>query len=343
MKRVLVIRFSALGDIAMTVPVVASCAQAYPDTVFYVLSVLKARDLFSNLAPNIRFIAADLHGKHRGIAGLMTLYSELRSYSFDYIVDLHGVLRSHFLRILFRLSGIKTGKIDKGRREKKKLTRQKNKQLKPLISGHERYRDVFRRAGFSFAMIDVLRTKPEVENSKFQAGKAKITRIGIAPFAQHRAKMYPLNKMEAVISVLVSKENTEIILFGGGETEKMIAGEWCQKYPGLKNFVGILPLNEELDLMRKTDIILTMDSANMHLASLAGTRVISIWGATHPFAGFHGWNQSYDDIIQQDLSCRPCSVYGNKACFRGDYACMEMIEPEHIINKIEQCVYEDRV
>ncbi len=343
MKRVLVVRFSALGDIAMTVPVVVSCAQAYPDTHFYVLSIQKVRDLFFSLAPNIHFVAADLRGKHRGIRGILSLFRELRAYSFDHIIDLHAVLRTHLLRNLFSISGVKTASINKGRNDKKKLTQRVNKQLKPLISGHERYRDVFRRAGFSFNMIDVLRIKPEVLLSKQQPVTAKITRIGIAPFAQHRAKMYPLNKMEAIISVLGKKKNTEIFLFGGGETEKMIAGEWSRKYTYLKNYVGKLSLNEELALMKQADIILTMDSANMHLASLVGIRVISIWGATHPFAGFLGWNQSYDDVIQQNLSCRPCSVYGNKPCFRKDYACMETIEPEQVINKIEQCVYADRV
>lgn len=343
MKRVLVIRFSALGDIAMTIPVIVSCAQAYPDTHFYVLSVQKVRDLFSNLAPNIGFIVADLHGKHRGTAGLIRLYNELRSYKFDTIVDLHAVLRSHFLRILFGLSGVKTVMIDKGRGDKKKLTRHKNKILKPLISGHERYRDTFRKAGFTFDMIDVLRTKPDVLLTKHQPGKTRIIRIGIAPFAQHRSKMYPSEKMETIIAQLCMKENTEIILFGGGSKEQQIAAEWCSKYPQLKSYVGKLSLNEELAVMKLTDVFLTMDSANMHLASLAGTRVISVWGATHPYAGFLGWNQSYEDVIQQDLSCRPCSVYGNKPCFRKDFACMETIEPEQIIKKIEKCVYADRI
>ncbi len=85
--------------------------------------------------------------------------------------------------------------------------------------------------------------------------------------------------------------------------------------------------------MRGLRVMLTMDSGNMHLASLVGTRVVSIWGATHPFAGFLGFGQSEDDCIQRDLPCRPCSIYGNKACKFGDYRCMD-IAPEEIVGKL---------
>jgi ADP-heptose:LPS heptosyltransferase len=155
--------------------------------------------------------------------------------------------------------------------------------------------------------------------------------------------MYPLTKMEAVVSALSRNENTEILLFGGGQYEITICEEWCNKYPHVKNYAGKLSLNEELSQIKQLDIMISMDSANMHLASLVGTRVISIWGATHPHAGFLGWKQSHEDIIQQDMDCRPCSVYGNKPCFRKDYACMETIAPEQIIKKISQYVYADRI
>jgi ADP-heptose:LPS heptosyltransferase len=78
-----------------------------------------------------------------------------------------------------------------------------------------------------------------------------------------------------------------------------------------------------------------MDSANMHLASIYGVPVVSIWGATHPFAGFYGWMQDVNNIVQADLYCRPCSVFGNKPCYRGDHACMQMITTEMLMQKIE--------
>ena len=87
--------------------------------------------------------------------------------------------------------------------------------------------------------------------------------------------------------------------------------------------------------MSHLDAMVSMDSSNMHLASLTGTPVVSVWGATHPYAGFLGWGQSTDNIVQIDLECRPCSIYGQKPCRRGDYACMNGIAPETIVDKIE--------
>ena len=87
-------------------------------------------------------------------------------------------------------------------------------------------------------------------------------------------------------------------------------------------------------LMSHLNVILTMDSANMHLASLTNTPVVSIWGATHPYAGFMGWNQSIDNALQSDIDCRPCSIYGNKRCKLGNYPCLNNIKPEQVVEKI---------
>ena len=87
--------------------------------------------------------------------------------------------------------------------------------------------------------------------------------------------------------------------------------------------------------MSYIDVMVSMDSANMHLASLVGTTVVSVWGATHPYAGFMGWNQKEENAVQVTLPCRPCSIFGNKPCRRGDYACLRQIEPSDIIQKIE--------
>ncbi len=78
-----------------------------------------------------------------------------------------------------------------------------------------------------------------------------------------------------------------------------------------------------------------MDSANMHLAALAGTPTVSVWGATHPYCGFRGWRQKEELTVQLPMDCRPCSVFGNKPCLRGDYLCLAAIKPELILNKVK--------
>ncbi|MDD2330738.1 MAG: glycosyltransferase family 9 protein, partial [Bacteroidales bacterium] len=92
----------------------------------------------------------------------------------------------------------------------------------------------------------------------------------------------------------------------------------------------------ELSVIRELDVMISMDSANMHFASAVGIPVISIWGATHPKAGFYGFRQDPQRAIQYSLDCRPCSIFGAKPCWKGTYECMEQITEEHVISFFER-------
>ena len=331
MKKLLIIRFSALGDIAMTVPIVHDLAVQYPDLEITMLSREMARPLFERLPNNVHFYAADLKRRHKGLLGLCRLWRDAHLNDFDYIADFHDVLRTWWLRTEGCLHCKKVAKINKGRKGKKALTQQKNKVFVQQETSFERYAKVLDQLGFPI--------KPQFVKLDYSAfcGTQKATNetwIGIAPFAKHPAKVYPLEKMEDIIKALSQKENTTIFLFGGGEEEKRQIAELCAKYPNVKAAQSQHGLAGELALMGQLDMMLSMDSANMHLASLVGTRVVSIWGGTHPYAGFLGWNQKPEDCIQLDLPCRPCSVYGNKPCLRGDYACLNGITPIQIIERL---------
>ena len=331
MKKLLVIRFSALGDIAMTVPVVHDLAMQYPDLDITMLSREMARPLFERMPKNVHFFGADLKRRHGGLYGLNHLMADIHFGDFDPVADFHDVLRSQYLRLNCRLSGQQVAKIDKGRKGKKALTRQKNKVFVQQATSFERYAKVLEQLGFpikpQFVKLDY--------SDFYETQKAtNETWVGIAPFAKHASKVYPLEKMEEVIKALSQRENTTIFLFGGGEEEKRQIAKLCDKYPNVQAAKSQHGLAGELALMGQLDVMLSMDSANMHLASLVGTRVVSVWGGTHPYAGFLGWNQKAEDCVQLDLPCRPCSVYGNKACLRGDYACLKGIQPERIIEKL---------
>ena len=150
---------------------------------------------------------------------------------------------------------------------------------------------------------------------------------------RHKGKMLPLEKTFEIAKILSS--NHKIYFFGGGKNEVEILNKWQNEISNSENLAGKLSLKQELEKISKLEIMISMDSANMHLASLVGTRCISIWGSTHPFAGFLGYGQSERDMVQiKDLTCRPCSVFGDKKCYRGDWACLEEIKPQAILDKL---------
>jgi ADP-heptose:LPS heptosyltransferase len=335
--KILVIRLSAMGDVAMTVPVLYSFIREYPDVKLSVLSQKSFGSFFSSA--KIHFIGIELK-YYEGLRGLYALYKVLKKERFDIVIDLHDVLRSNILRFFFRYIGrTKVFVVDKSRKDKKALTRKKNKILKPLKPTVERYADVFKTAGFEIntefeSIYETNADIPDRVAAILPAGKICSPCIGIAPFAAHQGKIYPLEKMAEVVDYLSSKE-FNIFLFGSGN-EKTQLQEWESKFPQCISVAGKLSFKEELQLISKLDLMLSMDSANMHLASIVGTAVVSVWGATHPYAGFTGWRQPPENIVQLDKPCRPCSVYGNKKCYLTDspYACMREISPSMIIEKI---------
>ncbi len=340
MERILIIRFSAIGDVAMTVPIVHSLASQYPDLDITVLSRKHLQPIFKEVPSNVHFMGVDLKGEYEGISGLNKLYKELAAMEFDYVADFHNVLRSKYLGLRFKFAGIPVVTLDKGRAGKRKLVRRRNKIFKRQKSLFQRYTDVLDKLGFPIsANFDSIygEGRGDFDKVKEVVGDKNQKWLGIAPFAQHKGKIYPIEKMEEVISYFSKDNRVKIFLFGGGEKEKAVFDGWVKKYPSVMSMIGRLDMEKELILMSYLDLMLSMDSSNMHLASLVNTPVLSIWGATHPYAGFLGWKQLPTNAIQiEDLTCRPCSVYGQKECYRKDYACLNKIKPEVIIDRIER-------
>lgn len=333
---ILVIRFSAMGDVAMTAPVLKEFTTHYPGVKLTVVSRPLFTPFFKDI-PNLQFHAFEPKGRHKGFTGLIKLFLELRRLPVTRVADLHNNLRSRILTILFFLCGIKIARVNKARTEKKQLTRKRDKVLKPLSPVTERYASVFAALGYPFQLSHQLPpARPEKLSEQLQQLTAtpKNTKwIGISPFAQHAQKVYPYHKMETVLMALAA-QGYKLFIFGGGEEEKEIAGRWAAKHPLITPVIGKVNLEQELLLISNLDLMISMDSSGMHLASLKGIPVISIWGATHPYMGFLGYGQSAANAVQIDLYCRPCSVYGNIPCYRGDLACMNNLSENVVINTI---------
>ena len=299
-----------MGDVAMTVPVLKALTAQHPELKITVVTRAFFEPFFQDLK-NVEVYSADLKEKHKGIFGLYKLSKELKALKFDAVADLHNVLRSKILKLFF--TGKKVVQIDKGRAEKKALT--SGKYFQQLKSTHQRYADVFKELGLPLDLSRPTfpRSKPLSTNLSQFISNTERKVVGIAPFAAHKSKMYPLDKMENVISEL--SKNYNIILFGGGKSEVEVLNEIDSKNTNVSSVAGKLTLNEELILISNLDVMLSMDSGNAHLAAMLGIKTITIWGVTHPFAGFAPFNQPEEYALLADrkqFPLIPTSIYGNK-------------------------------
>ena len=334
-QHILVIRLSAMGDVAMTVPVLRALIKKYPDVKITVLTREFFAPFFRDL-PNVTVFPAEVKKRHKGILGLWKLSNELKVFKIDVIADLHNVLRSQILKLFF--FGKHTVQIDKGRAEKKALVSGVN--FNQLKTTHQRYADVFNKLGYNLDLSNPTFPERAVLSTKLQAflGHNFKKIIGIAPFAAHAGKMYPLNLMKQVIEAL--SKDYQIVLFGGGKQEIEALTAIENSYDNVINAAGKLNLNEELDLISNLDGMLAMDSGNAHMAVMMGVKTITIWGVTHPFAGFAPFNQPSDYALvanKDEFPEIPTSIFGNK--YPENYKeAAGSISPETIITKIKNSI-----
>lgn len=323
-----------MGDVAMTVPVIRAFALQYPKVKITMVSRPFFQPFFEGI-PNLTFFAFDEKVKHKGFLGLTRLFRELHSLKIDAFVDLHNVLRSQVVRTLFRLSGKQVVAVDKGRAGKKALTRPENKVFKPLTTMFERHRQVFEELGFTLDLSNPIFPEKAVLSDDILKiiGHPKQKLIGIAPFAQYESKVYPLDLMEEVISKLAVNQDQTILLFGGGQQETELLDTLAKPFDNVINIAGKIKFTQELQLISNLDVMLSMDSGNAHIAAMLGVKVITLWGATHPYAGFSPFNQPLENALVADRNLfpkLPTSVYGNKKV--GGYEdAMRTILPDAVV------------
>ena len=332
-----------MGDVAMVVPLLRIFVSQNQDVKVTVVSKPFFEPFFEEIK-NVRFFAVDVKNRHKGFLGLLQLFWDLKKLQIDAVADLHNVLRSKIIRNLFVLCGKKTAFTDKGRAEKKALTRSKNKVFEPLQSMFERHVTTFKQLGFNLDLTNPKFPEKAVlskEILNITGPKETLKWIGIAPFAQYQSKIYPLDLMHMVIDELVQNENYKIFLFGG-TNEIDTLNRLGKNHENVVVIAGTLSFKEELHLISNLDVMLSMDSGNAHLAALFGIRTITLWGATHPFAGFSPFNQPIANALVSDRNQYPLlstSVYGNKNILGYEDA-MRTILVDDVVAKIEKDLHQ---
>ena len=282
---------------------------------------------------DVNLMPFDKKKQHKGLFGMFRLFKEIKKLDLDYVVDLHEVLRTNFLKAVLKVPFYQ---IDKGRDEKQNLV--SGKIFAPLKSTHQRYRDVFEKIGISIKPLSKTQIhRVDISDLKLIPKNNKLL-IGIAPFAAHKGKEYPIVQMEEVIKEI--NKDFNVILFGGGKKEEFILDDLAGKHSNVINIANKFSLDQEMDVISNLSIMLSMDSANGHIAALMGIKVLTIWGVTHPFAGFSPYGQTdKNNILVNRLQFPkiPTSIYGEK--FPNGYEkAISSISPKEIISKLRTSV-----
>lgn len=334
--KILISRLSAMGDVAMLIPLVYAVAQANPQHSFTLLTQPFLGNLLINPPSNLECMAIDIRREERGFFGLLRYGDRLRRERFDVFIDLHDVLRTKILRLSQLCRCTKLYHLSKPRKARKAfLSERPLRSVTPML---ELYRQTLEQPG----LVVPKGIPPILPPCTTRAEGLPL--VGIAPFASTLSKTYELSLMEQLVFRLSERGDCELVLFGARGKEADTLQGWAERYPRVRSVAGALQLPSELQLIRTLACMVSMDSANMHLASMMGVPVVSLWCATHPLGGFLGMGQRLEDCLgAETLSCRPCSIFGKvKRCTLGDMPCRRAIEPEAIEERILYYMNKDK-
>lgn len=336
-------RLSAIGDVALAVPAVYSLCHAYPGVRFLMLTRPAMVPIFTGRPANLEVMGVNVDKDYAGPLGMLRLARTLRRrHGVGQFIDLHNVLRTKMLGAALRLMGVGVTTLRKDRAGRRALTAAQGKERRQLTPSLMCYAQTIHRAGYPFDMTfaglytPTGRAGHEIFDAVSPPKAPGEKWLGVAPFAAHPGKIYPPELMfQALETVIEARPDIKIYLFGGGGQETRTLQRWARRHP--KNMLALagrrLGFDIEMAIMSHLDAMVAMDSGNMHLAALTGVRVITLWGATHPLAGFTPWNFNPALALQRDMDCRPCSVYGKEPCRMGQYPCLQ-IPPGQVAAKI---------
>ena len=317
----------------MTVPVISILRSKYPKIKITVLTT-KFFSILFNQIPNINFIY--FQPKHKTIAGLFKLSREINKIKPDQIIDLHDVLRTKILRFFLMDKIGNTYVLNKGRKEKLSLI--KGSTLTQLKSMHQRYSDVFSSLNINIDLDDFVHyNKINIDQNKYGFTSSDKL-IGIAPFAGHTCKEYSIKNILSLMDLL--DKTYQILIFGApGQEEKKII-QLCINNSNRHVISSNYSLEEQMAIISNLDVMISMDSANGHIASLFGINVITIWGATHPYTGYSAFRQPNKNAIIPDLvdfPNLPVTIYGSK-CPPNYLEAINSIRPEKVLERLDQII-----
>lgn len=334
-RHILVIRLGSLSSVAMCVHALRGLVRDFSQVKITVLTLAQYKPLFRGVK-GLEFLFAD-EAQYRGCGGTFRLWCAIQRLGVDAIADLTNSPFSRALSFSFTPWRRRVVRLQGQRLEGRALTRKYRKVMVQLPTLASRSREVFGSLGLPFCMPAPVRQAKGVQLPNIVdilAGEKSANWVGIAPLSNHNGTCYPLPKAAELVGLLAGRYQ-RVFLFGEGLYQRQFCEGMQSLYGNVISVAGRLSLAEQMDVLSVLDAVVSVDSDVLRLASLVGTPVISIWGATHPYLESSGYGQDPRNALQKELPCRPCSTDGRHRCLMGDYQCMNSISPEEIFRRVK--------
>jgi heptosyltransferase-2 len=311
----LILRFSSIGDIVLTTPVIRCLKLQYPDAEVHFATKKQFMVLIENNPYIDKFFLLE--------QPLDVFIKTLQNENYDYVIDLHNNLRTSIIK--YRL-GKKSFSYNKLNFEKWLLVNFKINRL-PDMHIVDRNLKTIESLGIKNDNkgLDYFIPPEQEINLENMVGKEQQF-VAYAIGGQHFTKKLPIGR----IIELCSKINKKIILLGGKEDEP--AGEIVAHALGdrIYNACGKYNLNQSASILRQAEYVISHDTGLMHIASALKKRIISIWGNTVPEFGMYPYQTEFSIIENKNLGCRPCSKIGYSKCPKGHFKCMNDLELKNL-------------
>ena len=331
MKKFLIIQTAFIGDVILTIPVITALKNKYQDAIIDFMCIPNTKDLLLNNPYINKIIVYDKH-VDKGFSGLIKRIKKIRKENYDYVISPHRSFRSAFMSYFSKSKNT----IGFDNSSLNFLFKNKIKYLKGI---HEIQRNLKLLEPVGIREDKII--KPEFfiselvkKNTRDILSKSDVTNkekfIVAAPGSVWYTKRLPEEKFIKVFNIL-SHYNYKIFTIGSPDEydicEKII-GESVNK--NIFNLAGKLSLPETIELIRCSEVLLTNDSAPLHMANAVETNVVAVFGATVPKFGFFPYGK--DDVIIETngLECRPCAIHGSNKCPIKTFVCMKKIPEEEI-------------
>lgn len=324
LKKILIIRFSSIGDIVLTTPIVRCLRHQYPDAQLHVLTKSSYRSIYAS-NPHVDKV-------FELSSNMKELVRQLREEHYDFVVDLHKNWRSWRVRMALHRPSASFPKLDF---QKFLYTKLKIGKL-PSVHIVDRYFKAVEKLGvhndgqgldFYFNEGDELHYEdlPEAFREGF---------VAVVIGGQHSTKILPVDKVVEVCEAL----DYPVVLVGG--SEDAARGDRIKAKVGsyVGNTCGRLTLGQSASLLKLADAVLTNDTGMMHIAAALRKPIVSVWGNTVPEFGMYPYlpqGMKPAAIVEnKSLRCRPCDKLGYAKCPKGHFNCMNSLDSKEIVEKI---------